>query len=88
VGVVGFAFMFAYALVAVFGVLVVSTERSTGLLAATLAAVQRRTPVLAAKLLVSAVAGIAIGLVGAVASFLLVQPQLGGRRRRTRRPLG
>jgi ABC-2 type transport system permease protein len=76
VGVIGFAFMFAYALVAVFGVLVVSTERSTGLLAATLAAVPRRTPVLAAKLLVSAVAGMAIGLVGAVASFLLVQPQL------------
>lgn len=78
VGVVGFAFMFAYALVAVFGVLVVSTERSTGLLAATLTAVPRRTPVFAAKLLVSAVAGMAIGLVGAVASFLLVQPQLAG----------
>jgi len=78
VGVVGFAFLFAYALVAVFGVLVVSTERSTGLLAATLAAVPRRTPVLAAKLLVSAVVGMTIGLVGAVASFLLVQPQLGG----------
>jgi ABC-2 type transport system permease protein len=76
IGVIGFAFMFAYALVAVFGALVVSTERSTGLLAATLAAVPRRTPVLAAKLLVSAVAGMAIGLVGAVASFLLVQPQL------------
>ena len=78
VGVVGFAFMFAYALVAVFGVLVVSTERSTGLLAATLTAVPRRTPVFAAKLIVSAVAGMAIGLVGAIASFLLVQPQLAG----------
>ena len=78
VGVVGFAFLFAYALVAVFGVLVVSTERSTGLLAATLAAVPRRTPVLVAKLLVSTVVGMTIGLVGAVTSFLLVQPQLGG----------
>jgi ABC-2 type transport system permease protein len=76
IGVAGFAFLFAYALVAVFGVLVVSTERSTGLLATTLAAVPRRTPVLAAKLVVSAVVGMAIGLIGAVASFLLVQPQL------------
>lgn len=75
-GVLGLAFMFAYALVAVFGVLLVGPERSSGLLSATLAAVPRRTPVFAAKLLVSAVVGIVVGLVGAVASFLLVQPQL------------
>lgn len=77
-GVLGFAFMFAYALVAVFGVLVVGPERSSGLLATTLAAVPRRTPVLAAKLLVSALVGVVMGLVGAVASFLVVQPQLAG----------
>lgn len=77
-GVLGLAFMFAYALVAVFGVLVVGPERSSGLLATTLAAVPRRTPVYAAKLIVSAVVGIAIGLVGAVSSFLIVQPQLAG----------
>ena len=77
-GVIGFAFMFAYALVAIFGVLVVGPERSSGLLATTLAAVPRRTPVLAAKLLVSAVVGVVMGLVGAIASFLIVQPQLAG----------
>jgi ABC-2 type transport system permease protein len=76
IGVIGFAFMFAYALVAVFGVLLVGPERSTGLLSATLAAAPRRTPVYAAKLLVSAVVGAAIGIVGAVASFLLAQPVL------------
>ena len=46
-GVMGFAFMFAYALVAILGVLIVGPERSTGLLAATLAVVPRRTPVFA-----------------------------------------
>lgn len=75
-GVMGFAFMFAYALVAILGVLMVGPERSTGLLAATLAVVPRRTPVFAAKLLVSAAIGAAVGLVGAIASFFLVQSQL------------
>lgn len=76
IGVLGFAFMFAYALVAVFGVLLIGPERSTGLLSATLAAAPRRTSVYAAKLLVSAVVGAAIGIVGAVASFLIAQPIL------------
>ena len=75
-GVLGLAFMFAYALVAVFGVLLVGPERSSGLLSATLAAVPRRSPVFAAKLLVSAVVAVVVGLVGAIASFLLVQPEL------------
>jgi ABC-2 type transport system permease protein len=75
-GVIGFAFMFAYALVAILGVLLVGPERSTGLMAQTLAVVPRRTPVFAAKLLVSAAIGAAVGLVGAVASFFLVQSQL------------
>jgi ABC-2 type transport system permease protein len=74
-GVLGFSFMFAYALVAVYGVLVVGPERSTGLLTATLAAVPGRTPVYAAKLLVSGAVGTAFGLVAAAASFLIVQPQ-------------
>lgn len=75
-GVMGFAFMFAYALVAVMGVLLIGPERATGLLAATIAVVPRRTPVFAAKLLVSAAFGAAIAFVGAVAAFLVVQPQL------------
>lgn len=77
-GVLGFAFMFGYALVAVLGVLFVGPERSTGLLSATLAAVPRRTPVYAAKLVVSTIAGLAIGFIGGIVSFLLVQPLLGG----------
>ena len=75
-GVMGFAFMFAYALVAILGVLVVGPERSTGLLAATLAVVPRRTPVFAREGALSAAIGAAVGLVGAVASFFLVQSQL------------
>ncbi|MEV1130284.1 ABC transporter permease subunit [Agromyces sp. NPDC049794] len=78
-GVIGFAGMFAYALVAIYGVLIVSSERSSsGLIATTLAAVPRRTPVLLAKLLVSSVVGAVIGLVAGAASFLLVQPTLAG----------
>ena len=75
-GVLGFAFMFAYAIVAVLGVLMIAPERSTGLLAATLAVAPRRLPVFGAKLVVSAVIGVATGLVGAIAAFLMVQPQL------------
>lgn len=77
-GVIGFSGMFAYALVAVYGVLIVSSERSSGLIATTLAAVPRRTPVLLAKLVVSSVVGAVIGLVAGAASFLLVQPALAG----------
>ncbi|GAA1818378.1 ABC transporter permease subunit [Agromyces neolithicus] len=78
VGVLGLAFMFAYALVAILGVLTVSPERATGLLATTLAAVPRRTPVYLSKLLVSASIGVAIALVLGTASVLIVQPALAG----------
>ncbi|GAA1765049.1 ABC transporter permease subunit [Agromyces humatus] len=78
VGVLGLAFMFAYALVAILGVLAVSPERATGLLATTLAAVPRRTPVYAAKLLVSASIGVLIALVVGTAAVLIVQPALAG----------
>lgn len=77
-GVLGLSFMFSYALVAVLGVLVMSPERSSGLLAATLAAVPRRTPVFAAKLLVSAAIGVAVAIGVGVASALLAQPALAG----------
>ena len=78
VGVLGLAFMFAYALVAILGVLVVSPERATGLLATTLAAVPRRTPVYLAKLLVSASIGVAVALVVGTAAVLIAQPALAG----------
>lgn len=76
-GILSFAYAVAHALVAVLAVLIVSTERSSGLLSVTVAAVPRRTPVLAAKLLLSGVAGFALGLVSGLASFLIVQPSLG-----------
>ncbi len=78
VGVLGLAFMFAYALVAILGVLAVSPERATGLLATTLAAVPRRTPVYVAKLLVSASIGVGVALVVGTASVLIAQPALAG----------
>lgn len=77
-GVLGLSFIFSYALVAVLGVLLVSPERSSGLLGATLVAAPRRTPVFAAKLLVSAVLGVAVAVVVGIASALLVQPALAG----------
>lgn len=77
-GVLGLSFMFSYALVAVLGVLLMSPERSSGLLAATLAAAPRRTPVFAAKLLVAAALGVAVALVVGLASALLAQPALAG----------
>ncbi|BDZ46233.1 ABC transporter permease subunit [Naasia aerilata] len=75
-GAIGFVVLIAQLLVAVLGVLVVSAERSSGLLAATVAAVPRRTPILAAKLVVSGVASFAVGLVIGVATWLVVQPSL------------
>jgi ABC-2 type transport system permease protein len=75
-GVLGYAFMFAYAIVAILGLLVIGPERATGLLAATLAAAPRRLPVFGAKLVVSAAIGAVTGLVGAIGAFFMVQPQL------------
>jgi ABC-2 type transport system permease protein len=68
--------MLAQLLVVTLGVLVVSAERSSGLLATTLPAVGRRTPILAAKLLVSGVAAFVLGLITAIACWAVVQPGL------------
>jgi ABC-2 type transport system permease protein len=73
-GAIGFAYLFAPALVAVLGVLVVSTERSTGLIGATLAAVPRRGVVVGAKLLTSGLLSLALGIVIGVASFWIAEP--------------
>lgn len=77
-GVLDLVFMVATTLTALFSVLITTTERSTGLLAATLATVPRRTPVFLAKLLVSAVVAMAVGFGAAVTSFLAAQPALAG----------
>jgi ABC-2 type transport system permease protein len=76
IGGVGFVVIIAQLFAAMLGVLLVTSERSSGLLATTVAAVPRRTPILAAKLLVSAVASFAVGLVIAVVSWILVEVAL------------
>jgi ABC-2 type transport system permease protein len=70
----GIIFMTAQALVALVGTLLVSGERGTGLLRTTLSAVPRRSPVLVAKLLVSAVVGLVLGFVSALLALALLQP--------------
>jgi ABC-2 type transport system permease protein len=76
VGVVGFAILFAQAVIAVLGVLIVSTERASRLLAVTAVAVPRRTPIFLAKLIVSAAAGFVLGLATSAIAYVLVQPAL------------
>jgi ABC-2 type transport system permease protein len=75
-GVLAYVAVLAQILAATLGVLIVSSERASGLLATTVPAVPRRTPVLAAKLLVSGVAAFLVGLVTALASWAVVQPGL------------
>jgi ABC-2 type transport system permease protein len=74
----GYAFVTVQALVALIGVLLVSGERSSGLVDVTLATVPRRTPVIVAKLALSAAIGFMIGLAIAAASLLIAQPVLAG----------
>jgi len=76
IGALGFVILISQSIVAILGVLVVSTERGSGLLAVTATAVPRRTPILAAKLVVSAVAGFVLGLVSSAVTYLLLQPAL------------
>ncbi|GAA1416924.1 ABC transporter permease subunit [Agrococcus citreus] len=73
-GAIGFAMLFAPALVGVLGALVVSSERGTGLIAATLSAVPRRSLVLGAKLIASTALSFALGLTTGLASFGIAEP--------------
>jgi len=72
--VIGFDIKLTYALVAILGVLLISTERASGLWNTTLVAVPSRTPALTAKLLLSGVAGTILGFVAAVATVLITAP--------------
>ncbi|MCY7411924.1 MAG: ABC transporter permease [Salinibacterium sp.] len=72
--VIGFDIKLTYALVAILGVLLISTERASGLWNTTLVAVPSRTPALTAKLLLSGVAGTLLGFVAAVATVLITAP--------------
>jgi len=73
---IGFDIKVTYALVAILGVLLISTERASGLWNTTLVAVPSRTPALTAKLLLSGVAGTVLGFVAAVATVLITAPTL------------
>lgn len=70
----GWSIGLAHALVAILGVLLVSSERASGLIAMTLSAVPRRTTVVLAKLLVSAVSGASLGALAATSSLLVSMP--------------
>ncbi|WP_225809425.1 ABC transporter permease [Streptomyces spinosus] len=64
----------------VFGVLVVSTEYSTGMIRASLAAVPRRGTFLFCKVAVAAALALAVGMVTSFAAFFLGQAVLGSHR--------
>lgn len=74
ISVLAFTFTAVPALIALLGVLLVSSDRGTGALAVTLAAVPGRTPVLVAKLLLSGAAGFVLGLLAALATIAVVLP--------------
>lgn len=73
-GAIGYALLFAPALIGLFGALVVSTERGTGLIGMTVAAVPDRRLVLAGKLVASAVISTALGVLVIGASFAIAEP--------------
>jgi ABC-2 type transport system permease protein len=64
-------------IVGVLGVLVVTSEYSSGMIRATLAAVPKRLPVLWAKLLVTGAVTLVVTLVGSVVAFFAGQAVLG-----------
>lgn len=64
----------------VFGVLVVGTEYSSGMIRTSLAAVPQRATFLFSKMAVAAVLALAVGLVTSFASFFLGQALLGDHR--------
>lgn len=73
-GAIVFAFAIVQVIVALLGTLVVSSERASGLITATVPAVPKRLPIVAAKLLVVAVVSVAIGLATAITAFLIAEP--------------
>ncbi len=77
VSALAFGYTVAQYVVAVLGVLIISADRGPGLLNMTLAAVPQRTPVYAAKLVLSFGTGFLLGLVSSLLSFFSAQPVLG-----------
>ena len=70
---------FTQLVAAVLGVLVITGEYGTGMIRSTFAAVPRRLPAVLAKLVVLAVAVLAIGLVSTSLTALVAGPVLGAR---------
>lgn len=62
----------------VLGVLVISSEYTTGMIRATLAAVPRRSRVLAAKAIVFAATGLVVGVTASFAAYFVFQSLLSG----------
>ncbi|WP_344059356.1 ABC transporter permease subunit [Microbacterium pumilum] len=73
-GAMGQAFLTAQILTAVLGTLIVSTDRSSGTLRTAVTAVPRRTLIVAAKLITSATAAIAVAVVIGVATYAIATP--------------
>jgi ABC-2 type transport system permease protein len=71
-----YGFTLTQPFIAVLGVLLVTSERASGLLNVTLAAVPKRNPVLGAKLVLSGASGFVLGLLVAGVTMLVTQPFL------------
>ncbi|QEO08782.1 hypothetical protein [Protaetiibacter larvae] len=71
---IGYGVLFTQAFAATLGVLIVSSDRSTGAIAATAAAVQRRGRIVLAKLTLSALLGLAIGAASTAATLGITAP--------------
>lgn len=74
---IGLGYSFAQVVVAVLGVLTITGEYTTGMIRSTLAAVPTRLPVLAAKAILVAGTGFALGVVGAALSYAVSYPLFG-----------
>jgi ABC-2 type transport system permease protein len=69
---------FGQLLMAAFGVLVISSEYSTGMIRTSLAVMPRRTTLIAAKAVVLAAVSLAVGLITSFASFFIGQVLMSG----------
>lgn len=73
------SFLTAQVVVAIMGTLVVSTDLGSRALRTTVVAVPRRSLVVAAKLVVSGIAGFAAGIATGLAAYAIATPALEGR---------
>ncbi|MFG1998537.1 ABC transporter permease subunit [Spirillospora sp. NPDC048911] len=77
--ILGSGFLTAQLAVCVLGVLVISSEYTTGMIRSSLLAVPRRLPMLAAKAVAFSLLVLAVSLVAAFASFFIGAPMLSGK---------